>query len=336
MAADTATAEQQVPAGIRRFRWRWVRAGLCWTLVGVFALFTIGRAFGLEHTYWIDMLVAFTPYIAAAALLPVAVAAVCREWWATGVAAVTCLVLALLVVPRAFGGPDPGPGPRLTVMSSNMKIGAADPATLVALVRAHHVDVLAIEEYTTAAQDALLAAGLAEVLPYSQRDAIPRAARGSAIYSRYPLTDTGVQLLPQQWRQSYATLHVPGALPVQVFAVHSVVPEAPHPLSSWWRSLAEEPPATPDGTVRLLAGDFNSTLDQTPLRRLRATGYRDIADVLGDGLVPTWPYDGRGIPKITIDHVFADPRIGAVSFGATVVPGTDHKAIYATLTLPPG
>src|SRR5262249_22297413 len=160
----------------------------------------------------------------------------------------------------------------------------------------------------------LLAAGLADELPYSRRDPIRQSARGSAVYSRYPLTDTGLQHLPQQWQQSYATVHVPGALPVQVYAVHSVVPpEEPSPLANWRRSLAEEPPATPDGTVRLLVGDFNSTLDQAPLRDLRATGYRDIADVLGDGLVPTWPYDGRGIPTITIDHIFADPRIGAVS-----------------------
>jgi len=316
---------------------KWVLLILTWTLVGIFTLFAVVRLFGLERTYWVDMVMAFTPYVALGSLVPLGVAVAARDWWATGVAGVVCLTFALLVVPRAFGGPDPGPGPRITVMSSNMKVGAADPATLVALVRAHHVDVLTIEEYTTRAQDALVAAGLADLLPYSRRDPIPQSAHGSAIYSRYPLSDTGLQALPQHWQQSYATVHIPGALPVQVYAVHSVVPpQQPGPLANWARSLAREPAATPDGTVRLLVGDFNATLDQAPLRRLRATGYRDIADVLGDGLVPTWPYDGRGIPKITIDHIFADPRVGAVSFGATVVPYTDHKAIYAALTLPPG
>jgi hypothetical protein len=37
-----------------------------------------------------------------------------------------------------------------------------------------------------------------------------------------------------------------------------------------------------------------------------------------------------------LDHAFADPRIGAISFGTAYVPGSDHKAIYVTLTLPAG
>ncbi len=318
----------------RRVGWRTARAPLCWTLVGGFALYTVGRAFGLEHTYPVDMLMAFTPYLALASLVPLGVAVALRNWWATGLAAVVCLALALLVVPRAFGGPDPGPGPRITVMSSNMKIGAADPATIVGLVRAHHVDVLAIEEYTPAAQDALLAAGLGTLLPYSVRDPVPDTARGSAVYSRYPFLSSGVQHLPAGFHQAHATIAVPGALPVEVYTVHAFAPVDPSRESPWWHSLAEEPKPAGTGPVRLLAGDFNATLDQVALRRLVGSGYRDIADVLGDGLVPTWPYDGRPVPPITLDHVLADPRIGAVSFSATTVPGTDHRAILATVTLP--
>ncbi len=99
-------------------------------------------------------------------------------------------------------------------------------------------------------------------------------------------------------------------------------------------SLAEEPKPTTTGPVRLLIGDFNSTLDQVALRRLIGTGYRDIATVLGDGLTPTWPFDDTALPPITLDHVLADRRVGAVSFSATTVPGTDHRAILATVTLP--
>jgi hypothetical protein len=41
-------------------------------------------------------------------------------------------------------------------------------------------------------------------------------------------------------------------------------------------------------------------------------------------------------PPVVLDHVFADPRIGAIRYGTAQVPSTDHKAIYATLTLPVG
>jgi endonuclease/exonuclease/phosphatase family metal-dependent hydrolase len=86
----------------------------------------------------------------------------------------------------------------------------------------------------------------------------------------------------------------------------------------------------------MLAGDFNATFDQAPLRTLTSTGYKDVASQLGDGLTPTWPFDGRWIPpvKITLDHMLVDPRIGAVSYRADTVPGTDHRAIQATITLP--
>ncbi len=307
---------------------------VCWVLAGGFGLFAAGRAAGLEHTWYLVALVSFTPYLALASLLPLGVALALREWRAAGLAGLACLVLALLVMPRGFGGPDPGPGPRLSVMSTNMKYGGADPATTVGLVRAHRVDVLAVEEYTADAEHALDAAGLSELLPYSQRDPIAASALGSAIYSRYPLSDVGVTRLPLGYNQAYATVHVPGAQPLLVVAVHSTAPNIPADNPGWWRSLGEQVRATPDGPVRLLIGDFNATLDHVALRRLLSSGYRDIADVLGEGFTPTWPYDGRTLPPITLDHVLADRRIGAVSFGATVVPGTDHKAIYATLTLP--
>ena len=107
-------------------------------------------------------------------------------------------------------------------------------------------------------------------------------------------------------------------------------------MTDWIASLDQEPVASPKGTVRMLAGDFNATFDQAPLRKLLATGYVDVASQLGDGMVPTWPYDGRAIPPvpITLDHVLVDPRIGVATFGARPMPGTDHKAIYATVTLP--
>jgi hypothetical protein len=37
---------------------------------------------------------------------------------------------------------------------------------------------------------------------------------------------------------------------------------------------------------------------------------------------------------VTLDHFFVDPRIGCVSFGTQTVKGTDHRAIFAVVTLP--
>lgn len=314
--------------------WRRLAPGFCWLLIAGCVAFTFMRVFGLEHTWFLDTVVAFTPYLTLISVVPLIFALVLRRWRATVVALLTCLALVSLFVPRAIGQPDPGHGPTLRVMSSNMKIGAADPNAIIALVRSHHIDLLAVEEFTPEADDRLAAAGLAALLPFSATSPIEGAA-GSAIYSRYPLSDTGYRPLADGFGQEFATVTVPGALPLVVEAVHTRAPNLPSSNAGWAKSIEQQPRATPKGAVRLLAGDFNATLDHSRLRTLLDTGYVDVASQLGDGLTTTWPFDGRLIPAITLDHFFADPRIGSVSFGASVVRGTDHKAIFAVITLPP-
>jgi endonuclease/exonuclease/phosphatase family metal-dependent hydrolase len=89
-----------------------------------------------------------------------------------------------------------------------------------------------------------------------------------------------------------------------------------------------------DGPPRILIGDFNSTLDHAPLRRLIARGYRDAADATGRGLVPSWPEDGRSVPRVTIDHALVDRRLGVRKVSTHVVPQSDHHALIAALTVP--
>src|SRR5262249_28550493 len=88
------------------------------------------------------------------------------------------------------------------------------------------------------------------------------------------------------------------------------------------------------GPVRLPLGDFTATLDHGPLRDLLGSGYRDAASVVDAGFTPTCPYDGRTLPKTTIDHVLASRRIGVRDVSAYTVLDTDHRALFAALTLP--
>jgi len=318
----------------RRHRWRTALGVVCWVAIAGWGAFTLIRILGLEHTWYLDQLMAFTPWIALGGLLPVALALALRRWYTAAIAGVVVIALGTLFIPRAFGSPDPGRGPRIRVMSQNMKIGAASPAAILALVRSAKVDVLALEEYTPEAETALQQAGIDALLPYRATHPLPYAV-GSAVYSRYPLTDTGYQPLAGGFGQEYATVTVPGAAPFEVFAVHTRAPVRPATLTHWRESIAQEPAPAPQGQVRILAGDFNATFDQVPLRRLVARGWTDAATRLGDGMETTWPYDGRGLPPITIDHVLVDPRVGVVAFRTSKTPATDHKAIVATLTLPP-
>jgi endonuclease/exonuclease/phosphatase family metal-dependent hydrolase len=106
-------------------------------------------------------------------------------------------------------------------------------------------------------------------------------------------------------------------------------------LKLWRRDLLAEPRADRSQSPRVLLGDFNATLDHAPLRELISRGYRDAADTTGKGLIGTWgPYDGSPIPPVTIDHVLVDERIGVREVSVHPIPGSDHHAIVAGLTVP--
>jgi endonuclease/exonuclease/phosphatase (EEP) superfamily protein YafD len=329
---DVQTACGQPPAP---GRWRNSLTVFCWVAAAPAVAWAGVRVFGLERGPLVQLL-AFTPYVAAGAMAPLILALALRRWWAAGVAAVAVVALLGAVAPRALAGPEPtGRGTVVRVLTANLLAGAADPAGLVALVRAHHVDLLALQEFTPSAQAELHRLGLGTLLPRVQAN--PEiGTTGSALYSRIPLTGTGIRRNDGGFTQAYATAQVPGAPPVLVESAHPMSPYSLATLDSWRSDLLAQPPATPEGPLRILAGDFNATLDHAPLRALLDTGYVDAADAVGSGLVGTWgPYDGDRIPPVTIDHVLVDRRIGVRAVSVHPLAGSDHRPVLAELSLPP-
>jgi endonuclease/exonuclease/phosphatase (EEP) superfamily protein YafD len=57
--------------------------------------------------------------------------------------------------------------------------------------------------------------------------------------------------------------------------------------------------------------------------------------VTGKGLIPTWPEMGHNLPPVTIDHILAERRIRILSYEVDDIPGSDHRAVYARLAVPP-
>jgi endonuclease/exonuclease/phosphatase (EEP) superfamily protein YafD len=278
-------------------------------------------------------LVAFTPYAAVAAVPVAVLAMLARRRWLSVATLASLVALGACVLPRMVAAPPTGgSGVRLRVLTVNMRVGGADPATIMRLVRSHRVDLLALQEVTTPGLRALDAAGLAAALPYRVSYLEPDV---TGLYSRFPLSGGGVRVHGSGFSQAKATLSVPGAAPVAVESVH---PQAPIGAGAdrWWvADLTDQPPATVHGRVRILVGDFNSTLDHAPLRRLLDTGYRDAGATLGKGHLATWPAAYSRLPGVTIDHVLADRRVGITGYDVYPVPRTDHRAVYAELVLPP-
>jgi endonuclease/exonuclease/phosphatase (EEP) superfamily protein YafD len=83
----------------------------------------------------------------------------------------------------------------------------------------------------------------------------------------------------------------------------------------------------------VLAGDLNATLDHSPLRAaLRSCA--DAADRVGAGGTATWPSSSPRWAGVAIDHVLVPPAAGVTGFAVTNLPGSDHRAVLATVRLP--
>ncbi|GAA4248041.1 endonuclease/exonuclease/phosphatase family protein [Dactylosporangium darangshiense] len=317
----------------RRRRWWGV---VLWLMVLPFVVWAGARVFGLDSGFPAVQLIAFTPYVAATSLVPLVVAILTKRIWPAVITAVATVALAACVLPRwiSDSSPEPDGGPVIRVMSVNMLMGGADPATIVGLVKRLDVDLVALQEYTDEAKAALAEAGLDQVLPNAVSYPRP-GVTGSAVYSRFVVSDLGYRQFPSTFGQAQAGVRVPGAKDVRVESVHPCAPANSRLSGCWERDIEQEPAATPDGAVNLLIGDFNATLDHEKFRAVLAKGYRDAADVAGAGFEASWPYDERWfIPGVTLDHVVADKRVGVRKVTVHRMPNSDHKAVFAELVLP--
>ncbi len=315
---------------------RMARVAIAWLLVAIHVAWLVVRLFGLESGYPLTPLLAYTPYVAITALVVAVVALVLRVRAAALLAAAVCAVLVALVAPRALGGPtgaEGGGGVALRVMTFNLKRGTADPAALVAAVARERADVLSLQEVDAAAVARLEAAGLHGTLP-SRAIALGEGTHGTALYARAPLRELD-RLPGSHNEQARALVAVPGARAVELMAVHALAPAGAEREKGWRADMRALPAATPRAGMRILAGDFNATLDHAELRRLIGTGYVDAADAVGSGLRPTWPV-GRLLPPVTIDHVLADRRAGVRRVAVRTLPGSDHRALIAELLIPRG
>jgi endonuclease/exonuclease/phosphatase family metal-dependent hydrolase len=301
----------------------------------LWAAWALIRLFGLERGYPLVPLIAYTPYVAAGAIVPLVVAGLLRRWVAAGAALAVLVLLAGLVLPRAVSSGSSGSvqGERLQVMTANIEVGRADLEQLSDLVRGEHVDVLSVQELTPEAARAMHRAGIADLL--SERVLRPAShSAGSGLYSRYPLRR--LPTVPGSFEMPRARLWVPGAEPVELVSVHPNPPVDGTAVADWRGDLRALPHADPEGPIRLLPGDFNATLDHEELRDILGSGYVDAADARGKGLIPTWPSGRRFPPPVTIDHVLVDERVEVGDVSIHSLTGTDHRPIFVELGLPAG
>jgi endonuclease/exonuclease/phosphatase (EEP) superfamily protein YafD len=296
------------------------------------AVLAVLRIAGFDGGEYTIAALALTPYAAAGGLVLGAVALILRRWWTGGVVVLLAVALTALILPRMFAVDQPDvTGRPLRVLASNLFVGQADARQLVDLVRGNNVDVVILLELTAPAVEKLTAAGLFSLLPNKILGAGPGAS-GTGLASRYPLSK--LSLTGESGRkQPSARLDLGGGVTTDIVAVHPAAPT--WSVDVWRTEFGNLPKPYAAGPARILAGDFNATLDLARLRGLLDTGYADAADQRGDGLSPTWP-SAVFPPPVTIDHVLVDRRVAVTDYRVLTVPGSDHHAVYAALLVPAG
>jgi endonuclease/exonuclease/phosphatase family metal-dependent hydrolase len=320
------------------------------TLIALpWAMWAVLRASGAERGFPLVPAMSFTPYTAATSVLPLAAAVRAGSRTAGLMAAASGAVLAGTVLPRrrhsphaAFPGNAAGrsavpDGPRLRIATASLRRGLVRPDPVLDLVRRLDVDVLSVQELTPRSERALRAAGIGELLPWAH--VIPArpgsvASASGAIWTRVPARAAGA--VPGVFEQPTVSIDVPGAQAIEVTAIHTAPPAtSPRAVRDWAADLAALPP--PDtGVLRVLAGDFNATLDHAALRAVLRAGWADAAQRRGRGLAWTWRPLRLRWPRLALDHVLVDPRIGVAAVDLVHLPGSDHRALVVDLVLPRG
>jgi endonuclease/exonuclease/phosphatase family metal-dependent hydrolase len=267
-----------------------------------------------------------------------------------------------------------GSGTALIAMNINSQFGEADTAEIVRLIREEGVGLLTVQEHTQAFEDRLADEGLGTLLPHrassptddgagsaiysihplqslgmvpdtpfqmpTVRLTVEDAGRTSIleVTNVHALPPVGVRIA--QWRSDLGAL---GRLAGQD------APTRPNGLAAQGGLAPEASPARP--VNRLLIGDFNATYDHSEFRALLDGGDRssggsggsadsggrkmvDVGTAAGLRLLPTWPMEGVPLPGITIDHLVTSPQIASTGYAVHRIPGTDHAAVLATLSIP--
>jgi endonuclease/exonuclease/phosphatase (EEP) superfamily protein YafD len=302
------------------------------TLALMFVAYSVARILGIEVDEALIVAMALSPYVTAFGIVLGLVCVLTRRRIVGFAVLLLAIGLSALLLPRLLSNGQPeANGERLRIMSINLYKGLADPRTVVRVATEEKIDVLVMPELTDAEAEKLDQQGLSNLLPNRVYEA-DRSGSGTGVVSRYPLRK--ITLMPETTlAQPSMVVDVPGNDDVELTAVH-LQPGVRSGSAGTWRSeMGRLPRPTPDERVRVLAGDFNASFDHATFRAIVDRGYADAADQAGKGLVPTWSSDPIGIP-VTIDHILADNRCALSDYDVYDIPGSDHNALVAQVTLP--
>ena len=227
------------------------------------------------------------------------------------------------------------PSTHLTVLAANVLVGKADTGALATMIERERPDLVSLPEAGPDYRDKLLP--LVAALGYrAWASTAPGTSDGEGVVLLASARMGAVTVASgREMRHRYLRA-TGGALGERRFyAVHPEAPMGPM-RTGWWQADLEHVErwyAEAPGSI--VAGDFNATADNAPFRAVLRR-CRSAADGTGQGLVGTFP---AGVPSwcgIQIDHVLVPEDATTTRFAIFPVEGSDHRAVLAEISLPPG
>lgn len=291
-------------------------------------------AAGLDVRTPLAQLGAFRPQIAAGAFA-VGVCLALVPWRPARIAGLAGVLVAASTVPQIAprAVPDLGPGPSdLTVMAVNVFLSEADPARVAHMAVDRQADVVVLPEASAAYAAEVVRHAAARGVEYvSETDGPPPAGirQGPFPTSLLVRAEREPRFVPAPRLRLGAVAVQLGAL--RLVAVHPTAP-VPGAEADWAADHALLAAECAGAGPLILAGDFNSTLDQSPMRGVLAAGCDDAGEIAGRGLTGTWPARAARPLRVPIDHVLLTPAAGGVTgYEPLDVDGTDHRGLLVTV-----
>lgn len=322
---------------------RIVKVGRVATAWIVLVLIAVAIDVGLpQRSGPLDLVEAWEQIFFLTAVLAVPLALLSRS--RVGYAVVALLVVTALVRygPQWVSFPPAGT-PALSVAAWNVEAGADAGHRVTAGLAAVQADLVGLEEFQPAMQDALLAdPAISARYPYHVFAAQDETL-GAALLSRYPILQQATSIHPTYIR----ALVQPTGLdrPLIVYVVHPLPPEitgpGPLPISfdtrqrtldqSAMRALIQADLAA--GQTVVVMGDLNTT-EREPAYADFTAGLRDAHLDAGVGPGLTWrPDELKSLPfgLFRIDYVLTSPDLVALSSSVNCTDLSDHCQVAATL-----
>ncbi|MCC5950879.1 MAG: endonuclease/exonuclease/phosphatase family protein [Acidimicrobiia bacterium] len=315
---------------------------VAWLVVGAVASAFAMRQIDVAFVAPAPFVLAFLPWLAMTAVVPLVVGAVLRRRALVAVSTMVLVVAAAVYLPQISGGSrEVAPGTAtIRVVTANLFAGNDEVDEIVAAPIDVDADVIALQELTDEHWAAIEASELAASHPWSVVEPRP-APSGIGLLSRLPADDLAIVDIGLH-PAAVATVSTPGG-PIDVVNVH---PPAPSPRSvAVWRDELRAVADLVAGFERpLVLGDLNATTDHPPLRAVMAAGgLSDAHRQAGEGWGGTWPSRERRVwdrrwpfpVLIRIDHVLVPDGVEATSVSTRPLVGSDHRLVVADLVVSP-